>query len=403
MDFLKQDVDRLLSYATKQEVKISDAKLGIANITFQILIVLYVVGFVFLYDEGYLEYEYAKGSTSVSVSKAGDVVVTSSGKPNSRSFSVEELTYPNLENGNLFVATKIETIDQKRETCEDRSKKCSGPEDVAKVCAKDVGAVTCSENGFCNEPGWCPSIDAGLTNEVETYKTPTAKLQVWIKSVVQFWNLNKERIFTNDLENIIVYPKEDANTFTVEDLLLLCQPPVRYEEISELGAAVEVLIKFPSCPVNSENCKPKISAKRVDSLFDQNAIGFEFTYKVPLATANERRLFKMKGVRFYFRTVGTGEEISVTSIIFKISTGIALLSLAPLLADLLMLKCFLKSKKYEARKYEYSQDLGDYFAELEKIHADAAARGVDPDAAEEDREGEDEEDILWRRRMEEED
>ena len=33
----------------------------------------------------------------------------------------------------------------------------------------------------------------------------------------------------------------------------------------------------------------------------------------------------MRGVRFYFRTVGRGEDISTTAIIFKLSTGIALL------------------------------------------------------------------------------
>ena len=45
----------------------------------------------------------------------------------------------------------------------------------------------------------------------------------------------------------------------------------------------------------------------------------------------------MRGVRFYFRTTGVGEAVEISAIIFKISTGIALLSIAPLLADLLML------------------------------------------------------------------
>eukprot|EP00392_Amoebophrya_sp_AT5.2_P016018 g16256.t1 len=128
MDFLKQDVDRLLSYATKQEVRIHDRWLGIANLVFQLVILGYIVGFVFLYDEGYLEYEYAKGVTTAAVSSTSDVVVASSAKPNTRSFSAEELTYPHNESGgNLFVATKIEILEQTRGenvVCEDRGRKC---------------------------------------------------------------------------------------------------------------------------------------------------------------------------------------------------------------------------------------------------------------------------------------
>ena len=58
MDFLKEDVDRLLSYHTKQQVKILDRWLGFTNVGLSILIVLYIVGYVFWYCDGYLEYEY---------------------------------------------------------------------------------------------------------------------------------------------------------------------------------------------------------------------------------------------------------------------------------------------------------------------------------------------------------
>ena len=105
----------------------------------------------------------------------------------------------------------------------------------------------------------------------------------------------------------------------------------------------------------------------------------------------------MKGIRFYFKSWGVGEQWSQVEIIFKISTGIALLGLAPLLADLLMLKFFPLAKKYAARKYEYSQDLGDYFEELKNLPR-AVEDVDDPEGDEEDLE-----DIEWRRRMDEED
>ena len=54
MDFLKEDVDRLLSYHTKQQVKILDRWLGFTNVGLSLLIVLYIVGYVFWYCDGHL-------------------------------------------------------------------------------------------------------------------------------------------------------------------------------------------------------------------------------------------------------------------------------------------------------------------------------------------------------------
>ena len=62
-----------------------------------------------------------------------------------------------------------------------------------------------------------------------------------------------------------------------------------------------------------------------------------------------------------------------------------------------MLKFFPLAKKYAARKYEYSQDLGDYFEELKNLPR--AVEETD-DLADD---AEDIEDIEWRRRMDEED
>ena len=77
---MKQDVDRLLSYETKQQVNILDKWLGFANVGFQLCILTYIVGFVFVYDNGYLGFEHARGITTTHVNKGSDVVVQSSGK-----------------------------------------------------------------------------------------------------------------------------------------------------------------------------------------------------------------------------------------------------------------------------------------------------------------------------------
>ena len=80
LDFMKQDIDRLLSYETKQQVRINDRWLGVSFVGFQLAIIAYIVGYVFIYDDGYLEYEYSRGTTTTYIDKTSDVAVASSGK-----------------------------------------------------------------------------------------------------------------------------------------------------------------------------------------------------------------------------------------------------------------------------------------------------------------------------------
>merc|ERR1719265_2376409 len=102
--------------------------------------------------------------------------------------------------------------------------------------------------------------------------------------------------------------EDGRNTFTVRDILDRCEPKVRYEEISELGAAVEVQIVW-DCNVNKKKCVPHIQARRVDSLFDPDNIGFKFEYQ-QYTGLNKRKLVTVRGIRLYLRSLGTGEMLS---------------------------------------------------------------------------------------------
>lgn len=390
---LSQDYDRLFSYYTKQQVNVLDRTLGFTNVVISLFIASYVVGYVFIAERGYLEPEAAQGVMVTHVS--GDAVGISSGKkPGSRYFPADELTYPGLERGNVFVATKIVITEENRGVCEDRNMRCMSADD----CSKDVSAE-CTPNKMCKEPSWCPVLVDNEPQE-EVYKLNTAEVVIWVKSAIQFGLLKPERLF-HDSMSPVAYPKAGFNTITLRQILLECTPPVRYEEVSELGAAIEVQWQW-NCNVDFPTCEKKMVARRMDVKLDEESIGFNFGWPFYMgddstSNSDHRELKKMYGIRLYFRTVGTGQKISLAMIIFKMSTGLALLGFAPIIADLLMLNCFKLSKKYMARKYVYSQDFSDYFDSLEE---DMEFGEVDADADEQEDEQEDEE---WRRRMDEED
>jgi len=365
MDILRQDIDHLFSYNSKMQVQFRDRILGITNYGIMVAIMCYIIGYVFIYDEGYLKRENSHGVTVTTV--RGDVVADGqSGDSASQYFAADDIVYPGLENGNVFVTTKIQIQHQKRGVCEDQTMQCRTVDD----CSIDVGAE-CTSNRLCKEPSWCDEGPAQI------YKLASDSAQMWVKSSIQFSKQitgnDAPAFYANEMDKPILYPAPNFNTFSVRDLLQACDPPVQFEEVSELGAAIEVQFTW-NCQIDQIHgeCVPQISARRVDSMFDSTSIGFGFThaeYGVGDQDPDVRTKMSRAGIRFYFRTSGNGRAVDPSEIIFKLSTGGALIGFAPIIADVIMLNCFKLSKKYRARKYEVTEDLGDYF--------DQAAAGLD--------------------------
>lgn len=359
MELVSEDPDRLFSYSTKQEVNVQDRYLGFTQAFLQLGIVTYIVVGIFIYSKGYLEYEQAKGAVATHVK--GDVVAVSTGKPGIRYFSAEEISYPGLENGNVFVATRQKVIRQRRGVCEDRSVPCHIDDD----CTPGA-AGRCAESGFCVEPSWCQ-----LEATPESYELEVSEQLIWVKSSIQFLNLAPAKVYSTEHHH--PYPQRGFNLFSVRELLSMSEPaPIRYEEIKALGAAVEVQIIW-NCNVNQDLCMPEVKVRRVDTLLDPLHIGFSFAYP-EYVSETERVLNELRGVRFCFRTVGTGRKVSLMGVITKASTSGALLGLAPIFADFLMLKVFSLKKKYFARKYDVSPDFSDYMDKLQKSQDEAQQR-----------------------------
>lgn len=356
MDALKSDTDRLFSYNTKQQVEVKDRLLGIINYSIMVAVMVYVVAYVFIGERAYLETEPAKGVSVLSFS-GDDVSRSAVGNTHSRLWSAEEISYPGISNGNLFVATKVNVQQEVRGVCEDVNKRCMTAED----CTPGLGA-TCSPSKYCVEPSWCPD------GHLEEYKLQSDLAVIWVKSAIIFGHLDPHYMFHTDMSKITMYPQAHHNAYKVTDFLQQCDPPVRFEEVSELGAAIEVQFIW-NCQVDSiHNCEKHIFAQRVDTLLDEDHIGFAFEHvEYDPINPDKRTAYKKHGIRFFVSTVGTGSKVSMAMIIFYASTGIALLGIAPIAADLFMTQLMRESKKYHARKYDYTQDFSDYFDEISGI------------------------------------
>lgn len=398
-DICNEDVDKLFSYHTRQEVNIQDHRLGCTSMCLQLAMVTYIVLGIFYFGLGYLDFEQARGAVATHV--RGDAVATSSVQQHTRYFSAEEITYPGLENGNVFVSTRLKATHQKRGVCIDKSMPCESDLDCT---AASNGK--CAHEGFCNESSWC--ADAAIQPEV--YELEVGDLAIWVKSSIQFIMLAPQTVYST--ETLYPYPQAGKNLFSVRELLLMCEPiPVRYEEVSELGAAIEVQFIW-NCDVDTDpdGCKPEVKARRLDVMFDPEHIGYAFAY-AEYVSDEERVLNEMRGVRVFLRTYGQGQKFSMTMIIMKLSTTCCLLGVAPILADVIARYLFgdTRRKQYIARVREESPDFSSYMENLEKKKSEAEKGGqgkkVDLDKASQDRADDEEQEMKdkeWQARMNEE-
>jgi hypothetical protein len=340
-----EDADRVFSYYTRQQVQFLDYRLGVMFLTIQISMLAFVVGYVIIYKQGYLKFEESKGLTVLHVT--GDAVATSSGAPGQRYFSNEELTYPGLENGNVFISTRLSVSRQMRGMCEDMQMPCVSDGD----CTVG-GQGKCTELGFCREHSWC-----NQDPKPQIYSMETDRLQIWARSAIQYVRLAPEKVFSSDSERDGPHP---GNTFNIRQLLLMAKPlPVNYEEVAELGAVFDVTFRY-DCNVKKDSCKPEMWVRRLDTMLDPDNIGFGFNH-AEYVDGNTRYLNEVRGLRFVFRTTGRGKKRSVSALIMVGSTSGALLGFAAVIADLFLTKIMSNRKKYIARKFDYSPDFSSIF------------------------------------------
>merc|ERR1712232_987597 len=100
------DLDEVFAYKTVKVVKMLDRRLGFLFYSIQLLIVLYIVVFVMIVNKGYLASELALGQ--VHIRMIGSTYAKVDGA--NVVYDAIDLRQPSIENGAVFVTTKIEAV-----------------------------------------------------------------------------------------------------------------------------------------------------------------------------------------------------------------------------------------------------------------------------------------------------
>eukprot|EP00743_Colponemidia_sp_Colp-15_P010532 GILK01011607.1.p1 GENE.GILK01011607.1~~GILK01011607.1.p1 ORF type:complete len:412 (-),score=58.17 GILK01011607.1:150-1319(-) len=349
------DPDIVFAYKTVKLVQIRDRRLGLVYYGIMLLILLYIIGYIFIYKQAYVDVELSEGL----------VVVTASGTAFSaladgqiRPWDKVDAIFPPTEPGAIFVPTRA--LITRKQTVDE----CGSPYEPCQIDSDCEDSPPykrrkCTPKG-CTVLQWCP-----VPNPTDIKTTQSLELEgahsfnVWIKSNVRFRTLDPTRSVSNmGAARPIQYPTSDgspASSFFVHDLIRLAG--MSMEDVKETGAILQTTVTW-SCDLSfGDDCDAEIDVQRLDAT--EGGIG-----GFGLRTANFYRIdgklyrdtTQMYGIRIFFKSQGRGTKVSAVMIILQLSSALALLAAAVFAADFVMQYVLSERAHYRTVKIQETED-----------------------------------------------
>ncbi|XP_031551512.1 P2X purinoceptor 4-like [Actinia tenebrosa] len=388
MSFCGSICDALLEYNTSKIVLIKSKKVGLINRLIQLAIICYVIGFVIIYKKGYQETEKPYSSVTTKVKGVSFTNLTlKSGKQfplygGPHVWDDADYVIPPEENGAFFIATDmIITPDQTQSICPE------SPDVKGEICRNDsecpANQPTRYGHGIrtgkcvpynktmntCQVYAWCP-IESDVTPmPIFTPSLPKGKplldarnFTVLIKNSVQFPNfkISKRNIDSNadskTLKNCM-YDKKNSPLCPIFKLQTIVEDAgENFTQLAFEGGVMGIIINW-QCDFDSlsYSCEPVYSFRRLDDAHAPIAGGYNFrhaNYYVKNDTLH-RTLFKSYGIRFVVTVIGQGGKFSVIPLFLNLGSGLALLGIATVLCDIVVLYVLRRKNFYREKKYQY--------------------------------------------------
>eukprot|EP00931_Biecheleriopsis_adriatica_P093007 TRINITY_DN66756_c0_g1_i1.p1 TRINITY_DN66756_c0_g1~~TRINITY_DN66756_c0_g1_i1.p1 ORF type:complete len:355 (+),score=61.48 TRINITY_DN66756_c0_g1_i1:160-1224(+) len=333
------DPDEVFAYDTVKLVRILDRRLGFIYWGIQLLVALYMIVIVFMINKAYQDTEKSVGW-----------ILTEQLKPQMSHLGMSWDIYDRVTNpgeaGAVFIPTRVLVTrgqTQEDEFCESPKHPCKGPADC-----KDIGdpigrpKTDVCQNGFCRLRQWCPAEHADWPT-TETHYLDFEHVELWFKSYVHFHKFNLD-VTTGDEKEPIAYPKRGANTYHLEDLIRMTN--YAPEEFVENGA-VMILNALFDCNLDAETCEMKVETANVDT-----QTGFNHVYESIYWDdgVRKRDSYRMYGIRIIAFATGFGGKTKFSQIVLQLSSAIALLGTAELIADFWLMNCVPERRHYTDQK-----------------------------------------------------
>ncbi|CAE6920635.1 dgoA [Symbiodinium sp. CCMP2592] len=344
------DWNKICAYHTNRVVRIQDANLGYLYWGIVTLVVLYIQIVVFHIEGRHTFQEPGYGAV---ITKFEAKSFNQDGK----AFDEVDLRHPVIEPSGAFIMTRRITMKgQAMGTCVDS--------DSPQTCPCGDHA-TCGSDNYCQVKTWCPSLgDHNVANPPpgavveDIFGLEEALLMIvagiGFPSIGAKFHVAGSSPDSSDLHKRI----------TLLQLLELADPPLKLEDVSKSGCVIAVNF-FWSCDFSwSNSCEPKMSVKRVD---DGTGFVQKRSKKHTMNGVETRDAQYMYGLRLIVDSSGIGRQISLVPIVIQLGSCLALVQIASMAADFLMVRMYDKDRceaYYRCKVVETK----DYSEMQERLH-----------------------------------
>uniref|UniRef100_A0A8I4A4A2 P2X purinoceptor n=1 Tax=Callithrix jacchus TaxID=9483 RepID=A0A8I4A4A2_CALJA len=339
----------LFEYDTPRIVLIRSRKVGLMNRAVQLLILAYVIGWVFVWEKGYQETDSVVSSVTT---KVKGVAVTNTSELGFRIWDVADYVIPAQEENSLFIMTNmILTINQTQGLC---------PEipDATSVCESDASCTAGSAGTHSNgvSTGRCVPFNGSVK---------TCEVAAWCP-VEDDTHVPQRNILPNITTTYLKSCTYDAKTDPFCPIFRLGKIVENaghsFQDMAVEGGIMGIQVNW-DCNLDraASLCLPRYSFRRLDTRdVDHNVSpGYNFRfakYYKDLAGNEQRTLIKAYGIRFDIIVFGKAGKFDVIPTMINIGSGLALLGMATVLCDIIVLYCMKKRLYYREKKYKYVED-----------------------------------------------
>ncbi|XP_057695124.1 P2X purinoceptor 5-like isoform X1 [Corythoichthys intestinalis] len=365
------------NYKTEKYIVAKNKKVGILYRIFQLSIIGYIIGWVFLTKKGYQEKDEAIQSTVIT--KLKGVSVTNTSESGVLVWGPEDYVIPPQGEAVLFVVTNfLETPNQKLGYCAESPKvldgHCQKDEDCVEgklvKAGHGIRSGRClwrdeNTNGTCEIFGWCP-VERSLKPQ-SALLTNAENFTIYIKNFIQFpkFKFSKSNILeTTNVSYLKCRYDEKLHPYCPIFRLgdITARAGYNFNDMAKFGGSIGIQIQW-DCDLDKgfSECHPRYEFSRQDVATSNNTIakGFNFRhtrYYKNAAGESYRSLFKVYGVRFNIMVNGRAGMFNIVPTAISIGSGLALMGAGVFFCDMILLYIMKNGTTYRERKFERSQE-----------------------------------------------
>jgi P2X purinoceptor 4 len=132
-----------------------------------------------------------------------------------------------------------------------------------------------------------------------------------------------------------------------------------WDDLALHGGVMGIFINW-DCDLDKEysRCVPEYSFRRMDNKNSTLAKGYSFRYPIYSSenSVEVRTLIKAYGIRFQVLVSGKAGQFNIVPLLLNIGSGIALLGIATVICDLMVMYVVKRRKYYKENKYQLVED-----------------------------------------------